>query len=63
MHKNTLVAGKRYRGLYVALKSFHENTVIASGKEPAGVVKRAHLKGIENPVLVYVPEKNFSHVY
>ena len=63
MHYQTLVTGKRYKGRYVALKSFRDNKVIASGKKPDDVLERANKKGIPSPVLIFVPEKDTTHVY
>jgi hypothetical protein len=50
-------------GKYVALKSFVDKKVVASGNKPSEVAERAGKKGVKNPVIVFVPEKNISHVY
>ena len=55
--------GNKYKGKYVALESFTGKKVVASGKKPADVMGRATEKGILKPVLIYVPEKNMTHVY
>ena len=52
---------KKYKGLWVALKS-DEKTVIASGKtlkETATISKR---KGYKDPIFFRVPEKVASYV-
>lgn len=63
MQSQTLVSNKKYKGKYVALKSFQENTVVASGKEPVRVIERANKKGVANPVIVFVPLNHMTHVY
>ncbi|MBF0276024.1 MAG: hypothetical protein HQK84_12410 [Nitrospinae bacterium] len=63
MKKNVLVTQKNMEGKYVALKSYFDRTIIASGKDPLNVVKRVEKKGVKNSVLVYVPEKDTVHVY
>ena len=59
----TLVTSKKYSGKYVALKSFKENKVVASGKRPEDVLNRASLKGCKQPVIIFVPANNVTHVY
>ena len=63
MQCQTLVSNKRYRGKYVALRSFQENKVVASGKEPVKVLERANKKGVSSPVIVFVPLNHMTHVY
>ncbi len=58
-----LVKTDKFKGRYVALKSFKDNTVVGSGKNPAAALKAAKTKGIAEPVLVYVPEKELVHIY
>lgn len=63
MQCQTLVSNTKYKGKFVALKSFSENIVVASGISPKAVMARANKKGIECPVIVFVPEKNTTHVF
>ena len=63
MKNQILISGKKYRGKYVALNSFNSQTVVASGIDPGEVVKRAEGKGVESPVIVFVPEKKVAHIY
>jgi len=58
-----LVNDKKYRGRYVALKSFDDNTVVGSGKTPGRALKQAHDAGVKEPVLLFVPRKNVPWVY
>ena len=52
-----LVSQKRHMGKIVALRSFSDNTVVASGKDYADVLARARRAGVESPVMVRVPAK------
>lgn len=58
-----LVKTDKFKGLYVALKDFKDNTVVGSGKNPKAAMKAAAARGVTEPVLVYVPEKEFVHIY
>lgn len=60
---NVLVKSKKYNGRYVALKSFGDNTVVGSGKDPQTALKEAAKNGVKDPALVYVPEKKMAHIY
>ena len=56
----TLVKGSRYIGKYVAMKSCNERTILASGEDRAAVVRRAQDKGVESPLIIFVPKENFQ---
>ena len=62
--KNTqpLVSDSKYEGKYVAFEASGKG-IIASGKNPGTVVKKARNKGIKTPVIVFVPEKGVTCVY
>jgi len=51
---------KKYFGKYVALRSFSDNTVVASGTDPEAVMSRAKSK---KAVILFVPEKALACVY
>lgn len=53
----------RYCGQYVAKKSFKDNKVIVSGKDPVKVLEQAKRRGADDPVIFYVPEKHVVHIY
>ena len=63
MNSLTLVTQKKYIGKYVALKSLKDNKVVASGRKPVEVVRRANKKGVSSPVIIFVPASNMTHVY
>ena len=58
-----LVNTDEYNGRYVALKSFEDHSVVGVGDDPESAIKDARSKGIDDPVLVYVPEKDTVHIY
>jgi hypothetical protein len=64
MSRNILVKdGDKYGGKYVATKSFKDKKVISFGKNPSKVFEKAKKKGVKDPVIFYVPEKDMVHIY
>ena len=63
MDAQVLVRDKKYSGKYVAMVSFTNSDVVASGKDPSKVMTSAIKKGYESPVVMYVPEKAEVFVY
>jgi hypothetical protein len=63
MAGQVLVKEKRYEGKYVAMVSFTDNRVVASGDDPAKVVKLAEKKGVSQPVVLFVPKGNITQIY
>ncbi len=55
--------GKKYGGKYVAKKSFVDKKVISYGNDPVEVSKEAKKKGVNKPVIFYVPEKDLIQIY
>lgn len=47
---------KKYKGMWIALKQ-DEITVIASGNSAKVAYSNALKKGLENPILSYIPSK------
>lgn len=58
-----LVADNRYDGKYIALKSSQDNTVVGSGENPQEALDEAKEKGVVNPFLFYVPDKDMIQIY
>ena len=54
---------KIFGGKYVATKSFSSSEVIASGKNPSKVQKRALKLGIKEPVINYIPKEGVVCIY
>jgi len=54
---------EKYSGKYVAKRSFQDLVVVSSGADPQEVVKEAKEKGVKDPVVFYVPEKDLVHIY
>ena len=61
--EKALVTTDEYNGRYVAMKSFDDNTIVGVGDDPEKALKEAEKKGFENPVLLYIPEKDIVHIY
>jgi len=55
--------GDRYGGKYVATRSFEDRTVISSGEDPIKVYNEAKERGADDPVIVYIPEKDMVQIY
>lgn len=54
---------EQYSGQYVAVKSFSDRDVVSFGPEPVKVVESAKQKGIDEPVLLFIPEKGILNIY
>jgi len=63
MSRSALVANKKYEGKYVAMESFVNNRVVASGKDPMRVLAAATKTGVTEPVIVFVPKENMAYIY
>ncbi|MEI9475192.1 MAG: DUF5678 domain-containing protein [Deltaproteobacteria bacterium] len=55
--------GKKYGGKYVATRSFKNRSVVCAGTDPIKVVAEAKKRGVQEPVLIYIPEKGTIHIY
>lgn len=53
----SLVDESKYRGRYVALRSFTDSNVVASGKDVGRVFRSATRKGVSKPVVFFVAPK------
>ena len=63
MEEVVLVSDEKYEGKYVALRSFINKEVVAFGDDPTNVMKTARGKGVQNPVLFFVPEHDMTLIY
>ena len=61
--EQVLISEEGYEGKYVALCSFVDRTVVASGDNPKVVMEQARRNGNNEPVIFYIPEHNISLVY
>jgi hypothetical protein len=61
--QGALVAGAKYAGRYVVFGSAKSSKVIASGANPARLIKKARDKGVSIPAIVFVPKKNVICAY
>ena len=55
--------GDKYGGQYVATSSFTDKEVISHGSDPIDVFNEAKEKGVKEPVVFYVPEKDIVQIY
>jgi hypothetical protein len=58
-----IVPAGPYSGRFVALRSFTNNTVMASGKDAGNVLARARRRGARRPVIVFVPPRNVTCLF
>lgn len=58
-----LIAEQKYQGRYVIFDSAQSDKIIASGTNPAKLIKKARDKGISVPAIVFVPKKNVICAY
>ena len=53
----------KYTGKYVALDNLTNKNVVSSGIRLSTAMRNAKEKGVRNPIIIYVPEKNMTHIY
>ena len=53
----------KYSGLYVAMTDFENGKIVGSGPDPEKASLEANARGCQDPVLVYVPEKDAIYIY
>jgi hypothetical protein len=58
-----LLQDEKYAGLYVALKSADDNTVVGAAKDPVDALKEAEKNGNCSPILFYVPKRNSVYIH
>jgi len=52
-----------YRGKYVALQSFQNKSVVASGFNAKSVLEEAKLRGFSAPVIVHIPAEKTLNLF
>lgn len=62
-HIQVVVAQDGHEGKYVALRSYNDRTPIASGTDPIEVIRDAVCKGVAEPVIFFVPDKDKACLY
>ena len=55
--------GKKYSGQYVATRSFKDKKVVSHNVDIDKVFSDAKEKGVDAPVVFYVPNKKMVHIY
>jgi hypothetical protein len=53
----------KYSGKYIATESFESKKVVASGTDIVEVYNDAKKKGVEEPVISYIPKKGTICIY
>lgn len=61
--KEIVKDSKKYAGKYVAIETFWSTEVICSGKSAITVKRTAERKGVEEPVVFFVPVSSMAHIY
>jgi hypothetical protein len=61
--EKVLVNSDKYNGQYVAIISVENNTIVGSGVTPEEAINKAKEKGVRNPFILYVPDKDLVHIY
>jgi hypothetical protein len=61
--QGALIAGAKYAGRYVVFGSAKSSKVIASGANPAKLIKKARAQGVSVPAIVFVPKKDVICAY
>ena len=61
--ETVLINSDKYSGKYVAIKSVEDHTIVGAGNTPDKALKQAKNKGIPNPFLLYVPDKDIVQIY
>ena len=62
MEDKVLIKEKAYRGKYVAIRNLGSHRVIASGKNPQKVYRKARKKEKE-PLILFIPKENLVQIY
>lgn len=60
--RKILVQSNKYNGQYVAIKSANDNTIVGAGNTPEEALAGAKKREIQNPFLIYVPERGLVHI-
>jgi hypothetical protein len=63
MDSQVLVTQEEYQGKFVALRSFLDNEIVASGANPEIVAEEAEVNGADSAVIMYVPDNSLACVY
>lgn len=61
--KKIFINANNYSGKYIAIKNPKSTSIISYGLTPQQALNKARKKGVENPFLLYIPDKNLVHIY
>ena len=60
---NALFKDEKFNGKYVVIRDFSNSEIITSGDDPKAIYEEAQKKGIKEPLLIFVPNKNMVQIY
>ena len=63
MLSTTLVNNRKYIGKFVALISFNNRRIVASGKDLIKVCEKAEQRGFADPLIIYVEPQDVVNIY
>lgn len=58
-----VITSGKYANFYVALASFKDTKIVGKGKTPDEAFEEAEKNGVDDPVILFVPEKDQVQVY
>ena len=58
-----LTDSAKYGGQYVAMTDFEGGKVVANDSDPGRALQTARENGCQDPVLIYVPEKDAIQIF
>ncbi|MDO9541016.1 MAG: DUF5678 domain-containing protein [Kiritimatiellia bacterium] len=58
-----LLNSSRYNGKYIAIMSAEDHTLVGAGDVPEDALNKARKKGVKNPFILYIPDKDSVHIY
>lgn len=61
--KKILINTNKFNGQYVAIENIDNNKIVGNGNSPEEAIKTANKKGIKNPFIIYIPDKETVHIY
>ena len=61
--ERVLINTDDFNGKYVSFVSADDNTIVGSGDTPGEALAEAKKRGIKNPFLIYIPDKDIVHIY
>ncbi len=61
--EKVLINSNEYSGQYVAMVSLEDSTIVGAGINPQEAMDSARAKGVQDPYILYVPDKDLVYIY